>query len=243
VPPSASSKIRPRECPPLVSEELALEQRLGQGDAVDRDKGLRAAVTRRVEAAGCHLLACARFPGEKHIGVGPGHAVQQANHLAHRVALPHQRPAGPGFAARALRTPLGLRVAVRQGAADAVGELRSLDGLCQVVECPGFDSLNGRLDGAIGGDDDHRCAVVVLHGRPQDAHAVEARHLQVGENHVGLMLGQEIDDVLGMSRRHHMVASEGQNPPKTRKHVGLVVEQQNAAIALGTHPLGLFSSE
>ena len=59
----------------LVAEELGLEQRLGEGAAVDRDE-LPAAAGVVVDGAGDQLLAGARLAGDQHRGDGLGDALR-----------------------------------------------------------------------------------------------------------------------------------------------------------------------
>src|SRR5438128_4683489 len=75
--------VGPRERAALVAEELALQQGLGDGPAVDSDEGARLARTVRVDGPGHQLLARAALALAEHGGIGLGHALDDPEDLAH----------------------------------------------------------------------------------------------------------------------------------------------------------------
>jgi len=85
VPPSASSKRPSRrsaaERPLLVTEQLALEQRLRDRGAVHRDERLGAAQRQIVDRARHQLLAGARFPFHQHGGAHGRHLLDLDQHF------------------------------------------------------------------------------------------------------------------------------------------------------------------
>jgi hypothetical protein len=91
VPPSASSNRRggAGERAPLVAEDLALEQRLGEGGAVDGDEGPPGPGTVVVDGAGHHLLAGPALAAEQHGGSALGHPVHHVEHLPPGGAAAH----------------------------------------------------------------------------------------------------------------------------------------------------------
>jgi len=70
-----------------MSEQLALEQRLGDGSAVDRDERTGRACGFLVEEPCDPLLARSTLAGDEHGGVDLGHAARQLHELPHRGAL------------------------------------------------------------------------------------------------------------------------------------------------------------
>ncbi len=72
-----------------MTEELAFEQRLRKGGAVDRHEGLVAARAVAVDGLGHELLAGAALPQDEHGGVGPGDAGDELVDLLHGTALAH----------------------------------------------------------------------------------------------------------------------------------------------------------
>ena len=69
-----------------VPEELALDEVLGDGAAVDGDEGPAHALAAAVELARDELLAGAGLAGDEHADVGRGDLLQLAEHLHHRRA-------------------------------------------------------------------------------------------------------------------------------------------------------------
>ena len=71
----------------LVSEQLAFQQRLGEGGAVDGDEGLGRARAEAVQGAGHQFLAGAGFAEDEHRGVLRSHARDQPEHFVNGDAL------------------------------------------------------------------------------------------------------------------------------------------------------------
>ncbi len=66
----------------LVAEELALEEPLRNGGAVDGDEGFPRAAARPVDLPRYHVLAGAAFAEEQNRGVAVGHPVGHLEHVA-----------------------------------------------------------------------------------------------------------------------------------------------------------------
>ena len=80
-----------------VAEELALEQRVRERGAVDRDEGALARGEPAWIGAREHLLAGAGLAGEQHGGVRAARAIDEREHVAHGGAArdqPGRRPVG-----------------------------------------------------------------------------------------------------------------------------------------------------
>ncbi len=80
---------RPGKRPVFVAKQLALDQRLGNGRAVDRHKRSRATLTLLVNGAGNEFLPRPAFTPNQHCGVGVGNLADQIVDLAHFLALPN----------------------------------------------------------------------------------------------------------------------------------------------------------
>jgi len=121
----------------LVAEQLALEQRLGDGGAVDRDERARGALGTGVEVLGHHLLAGAALAGDEHRGVGRGDLVGELHHARHgRVAI---KEVG--------------RLAGDSG--DHSGDQLGVGGQGDVFLGAGADGIHGRRGVALGAAGDH----------------------------------------------------------------------------------------
>ena len=84
------------EGPLAMAEELALDQVLGQGAAVDRDERAAGAIALVVEAARDQLLAGAGLAQDHDGGVGGGDRVDQAADLLHGRCLADQKRSSLG---------------------------------------------------------------------------------------------------------------------------------------------------
>ncbi len=109
MPPWACSKapsrlsLAPREGPPLVAEQLALDERGGQGPAVDDNEGPAAARAHAVDQLGDHALAGAGLPLHQHGGLGAGQPGQHRHDVLDGGAGPqHARPQPAGLGAGAI---------------------------------------------------------------------------------------------------------------------------------------------
>jgi hypothetical protein len=98
----------------------------------------------------------------------------------------------------------------------------------------------------VGGDHDHRNIGVFDRELAQKTHAVEKRHLEVGDDHVDAAthVGQRLVPV---GCRHHVVAIAAQECLEHAAHVDFVVRDENALgfCLVGSHGLTLahFSPE
>ena len=70
-----------------MPEQLALQQRLGHGRAVEGHEGTGAPPAAVVQGAGHQVLAGAALAGDQHRGVRGGGPLDEVAHLAHHRAL------------------------------------------------------------------------------------------------------------------------------------------------------------
>ena len=187
------------EGPLLVTEELRLEQGLGQGGAVDLDEGLVASRAVAVQGLGDQLLAGARLPGDEHRRLGGGDVADHLEEFLHG-----RRSADDGgVECRPLLgclLPAGRHLAVVHRAQQRQAQPVEVERLGEVVVGPLAHGLDGVLHRRVGGHDDHRQAR--LHGvdAAEGLVAVHARHAHVHEHRVVL---------LAPHRRHRRAAVVG----------------------------------
>ena len=172
----------PRERALLVPEQLALDELLGDGRAVDLHEGLVAPQAVAVDGPRDQLLAHPALARDEHGGVGGGGAPHRVPHLLQGRALPLHPVAlvEAELEAPVLLRELALaeRVARHEQQALAVGRL-----LDEVVGAE-LGGLHGRGHRAVPGEDHHRGRGLLGLEGLQDLHAVHLRHLDVEEDEV-----------------------------------------------------------
>ena len=168
-----------------VTEQLALQERLGDRAAVHRDERLVSAPGLGVDRPGENLLARPALPGEQHRRLELGGALQELEDLDHDGRGRHDGP----LSDRAVDVPLEKRIGAAQplpllGLANGQEQLGGLEGLRQIVVGAALHRLDGEIGGPVGRHHDH--------GRPgepppdlgQELHSIHTGHSQVTEHHV-----------------------------------------------------------
>ncbi len=138
-----------------MAEQLAFQQRLGDGGAVDRQERLVGAAAVLVQGAGDQFLAGAALAEDQHVDILRRDA---ADRLAH---LLHDRAAADDPVALVLRgqhrrhahQPGGL-----EGPFEHLAEPLQVDRLDQIVEGAALHRLDGRLGRPVCRDEDDRPA-------------------------------------------------------------------------------------
>src|SRR5205823_10148783 len=90
-------RVSVREGAAHVTEELALQQRLGERGAVHDDERTGLPPPAVVEGSGDELLAGTRLARDQHGGVGVHDPIEQIVEPSHRRAGAEQRPETPGL--------------------------------------------------------------------------------------------------------------------------------------------------
>ncbi len=138
------------ERPPLVAEQLGLEQGLRNRRAIDGHERARRARTRRVEDARAQFLAGAALALEQHGGVGAGGSFDGRQRLLQR-----RRGADDALAATTrggllLEEPvLAEEAALRERALHEQEEMIGVDGLGQEIKGALLHRRDGVLDAAV----------------------------------------------------------------------------------------------
>ena len=83
--------VRASETALDVSEQLGLEQRLGQAGAVDGDKRPLGAPAAVMDACATSSLPVPLSPSIEHLGIGPGDALDLRLEFGHRGAVAHEK--------------------------------------------------------------------------------------------------------------------------------------------------------
>jgi hypothetical protein len=168
-----------------VSEDLRLEQGLGQGAAVDGEEGAVRALARVVQGFRDELLAGARLAPDEDRRVGRRHPGDQLEDVA------HLRRAGDDAGDREAVAHLCLEVGVLpperlalERVVDPQQQLVGLTALLEVVEGAEPDRLLRRLPARVRREEDDVGLGAVPFGRAEHVQAVAVRHPQVGHDDV-----------------------------------------------------------
>ena len=208
-----------------MTEQLALDQLLGDRRAVDLDEGLVLAERVAVDGASDQLLAGAALAGDQHRGVrrrGPAHRVphllERRAAAHHPVALVENQPQTPVLLHQ---TFLPERVA--GGDQDALALRRLLD----EVEGAELDGLDGGLDGAVAGEDHDRRRAVARLQPFEHLEAVQLGHLDVEEHEVRALLLGELEPDGAVGGQQHLVALVFEDHAQRGTDRVFVVDDQN----------------
>ena len=222
-------RLGPREGAFLVAEELALEETLRQGRAVDLDEGAALARREVVYRVGYELLAYARLAGDEDARLGRRHAADEVEYLLHLRARAHH-------AARlALGLHLGLELAVLErefaaleGALHEEGEVVYVDGLGEEIEGAEAHGLDRVLDGAVPGEYDDGEPRITSSDGAEEFLAREPGHLEVGDDQVHLARLHGPEPLGAVGRGLHGVAVETQGLGEAFPNILLVVDDEDA---------------
>ena len=209
----------------FVAEQLAFEQGLGDGGAVDGDEGRLGAVAVLVNGAGDEFLAGAGLAADQDVDGLGGDAANLLVDRLHGAAVADQGGAGgPG---RAQFDLLGHHAPAGNAFGDERKQLGHLEGLEQVIVGAGFGGLDGALGGAVGGHHDDGQARL---GDVQVAHQVQpvqARQLHVGDDDIQLfVLGPRQAGVAARLDKD-FIALLAEEPAQGHNDARIVLDQQN----------------
>ncbi len=177
-----------------MPEELALEQVLRNGGAVESDERLFGPRALVVQGLGDELLARAALTGHQHRRLERRHHADRPEDLLHarRVADDVVRTvATPDFPAQVLE--LGVARGVPRGTLDDDQELFDVEGLGHVVERAELHGGDRRLDGLGRRQHQHRHPLILLLDALEHDEAVDPRHEHVEEHEIGLHLSQHLE--------------------------------------------------
>jgi hypothetical protein len=190
-----------------------------------------------VQCLGHQLLAGAGLAGDEHGGRRVGdlgdhlvdgvHLRAAADQAEPAVRLGGLRLAGRRLQRELRRAPVGLALLDRLG--HHLPDLLLLERLLDVVEGTGLDRRHGVVDAAEGGDHDDRRLRLPARGLAQHLHAVDARHLEVGDHHVDIA-GDELQRLGAIGGLDHGVALALQNGAEDPPQVGFVIRHQDARV-------------
>ncbi len=231
--PAAVLRVRPGERAPLVTEKLALEERVAQRRAVHRDERLARSGARDVHRAGGDLLARPRFAEQEHRRVRARHLLERGLHGRHDgIAVGERRQRRDLSAIGAFARPE--EVAPLDRAVDEQPERGgALDGLLDVVECAGLHGVDGGLDGRVRREQDHLGVGHLGLDLGEEREAAEAGHLQVRDDDVERVSVEERGGFLPIGRGGDLVTLALEGGGDERSDPFFVVDHEDTRHARG----------
>ena len=181
----ARSAVAPVKRPAHVAEQLALEQVLRNGGAVDGGEALLAPRAHPVDGAGQHFLAGAALAGDEHGGAVARHAGGQVEQVAHRAALAHHEIAGgAGAEAGAQHLHLAAELLALLGLPERHRDFVGAERLVEVVVGAFAHGGEGAVLAAVRAHHDQQRLAAVGAVAAEKGHAVHLGHPDVAENEV-----------------------------------------------------------
>ncbi len=212
----------------LVPEQLALQQRLGNGRAVDRQEAPGCPRAVLIDGPRDQLLAGAALAADQHGDVLRGDAADCFVDLLHRFAAADHHvgvAAGPR-PARIHRHGHVHGPPDLKGLPDQLAHLGKVERLEQVVEGAALHGLDGRLAVAAGRDEDHRQRSVVALNAVEDVEPFRIGQHDVQKHRVDLMPGQHLHGVRSSGSRVQDGIGLVEDLAKNLKDGGIIVDNQ-----------------
>ena len=182
------------------------------------------------------LLAGAAFAVDQHGGGGRRHA------LDHFADVKHRGAGGDEVLEPVAQRHLGLlrdddRVVLdaRLGSLDGRQHLVDLEGLGYVVEGAAFHRVDRRLDGGIGGEQDHGKLRLEGLDRADQLQPVHRRHPQIRDDQVDSAFADDLERLVAVLGRHGLVSVGLEKTLQEDQNPNLVVHYQYFS-HLGAHP-------
>ncbi|OPZ16181.1 MAG: hypothetical protein BWZ10_01521 [candidate division BRC1 bacterium ADurb.BinA364] len=213
-----------------MSEQLAFEQGFGQSPAVDLDQRHGGARRMAMDELGEDFLACAAGALQQHGGFGDGDFARSSERFAHGFAD------GDDFLLAFLSRKRGLELAVFllenlgfQGAADQDFQFFVGEWLDQIIVGAFFHRFDGGFGRGEGGHHDHIAFGPERLGLFEHLDAGHRRHFQVGDKDMERLPAEQFQGVARIDGELHLVAFALENALQYPAHLGLVVENEDAA--------------
>ena len=211
-----------------VAEQLALEQRLGNGRAVDRHE--RPPRPRRfvVQRTRDQPLPRPRLAHHQDRRRDVGDPRDLLDQDANRLAAPQNRLVRtPGLERALEQGRLTSQITLLERAAQEEHELVGLERLRQVMERAETDRLHRRVDRAVAGHHDHRTRRIGLARRGEETETVELGHSQIGHEPIEVLFRQHRERLARRGRRDGREASVIEAVDDHLGHRGVVVDDQD----------------
>ena len=210
-----------------VTEQLRLEQRLGNGAAVERDEPMRAPSAVVMNGARDDFLAGPGIAVDQNRAVGGRHRLEQLKQPRHRPALADD-PLEP-VALLELRSQirvLRLQPPLLERRVEHVQQFVDLKRLADEIRCAALDCFDRIFHRAVPGDDDRDDVGIALDRRFDDGRAVDAGEAKIRDDDVEGKVGKLGNRGLAGIGLLHLVAAVAELLGDGLAQWGLVFNQQ-----------------
>ena len=212
-----------------MTEQLALQQLVGDGGAVDGGEAPLGPRAHAVHRAGQDLLAGPALAGDEHGGVVAGHPARDVQQIAHRLALRHHQILDHAGAQRgAERLDLLAQLLPLLGLPDGHGDFVGAERLVEVVVRAFAHRGERAVFGTVGAHHDEQGRATLAAVAAQEGDPVHLGHPDVAENQVEGLRSDPAERLLGVGLGRHLVARFLQQQRERLAKPGVVVNDQQA---------------
>jgi hypothetical protein len=212
----------------FVSEQLRLEQRFGNGRAVDGDKRAFRSAAEGVQGAGEQLFAGAALPLQQHGRVGAGRTMQLLRHLAQLGIVSNDARSAAALGEFLLEQEvIGQHPALGNRALHHQQQVIRVHGLGEKVHGPFLHRRHRILDAAIRRHHHDGQLRIELRGGAQNTKAVAFGQLQVGQDDHRARLLHPLDGRWLVHRLDDRVALCLERVPQHRSQRVFVFDEKN----------------
>ena len=226
---------RAREGAALVAEQLALEEAVGEGGAVDGKERRAAAAAHRVDVPGDHLLPGPALPGQQDDGVASCDARQDPLDFPDGAMVPDDGggPRKETLREDTMRLP---QPQVLDRPFDDDQEARPVDRFLEVVVRPPLDRLDGRLDRPVRAVQDDRGPRRPAPDRVDQLFPAHPGHHEIGQHEVDLLPFQDVQGLRAAPGEVGLIPLGFQDRSEDLPLVPLVVDDEDGPLHLTRRP-------
>ena len=221
-----------------MTEDLALHQIMGNGGAVEGNKGLFAAGTALVNRLGTHLFAGAALASDKDGRLAGRRTFDDAIDRLHRHGGTDKTEEGAALEILPIVGNQRAQLLVFQGIANGGAEPLAVKRLGQKIEGTEAHRLHRHIHRAVGGDHYHRAGQLLFGDHLQNIHTGHIRQLQIQQHHGGRTCQQLRQRLLTTVGQHHLIPLLAQVLFIDHRQTTCIFHQQDTRFIFShwTHP-------
>ncbi len=229
-----------------MPEHLRFEQRLRQGGAVQRHQRLAVPAAVMMDELRDQLLPAAALARDEDGSVRRGHLARDLDDLAKR-----RRDAEYGHFLAVAVLVFQLELALLRAARRLHGvgrpshqhlQLRSGEGLGQIVPGPGAERFEARVDARSARDHDRDQIGICLEAGPQKLHSGHFCHVEIEQGHVETPAAQDVERLLSAGYDGDVVAVQVEDARAALAQRVVIIRHQHAQARTLVRLVGRFDA-